>query len=53
MKLVSLNIKVVCNSPKRVALKGLIERVNPDLVLLQETMVNASYACDCFSENQS
>ena len=48
MNLLTFNAMGVCNSPKRTYLKRILESVNPSVVLLQETMVDALGACDFF-----
>lgn len=41
MNLSSLNIRGLCSGPKRAALKHLLSYVNPQVVLLQETMLSS------------
>ena len=40
MKILSLNVRGFGGSHKKLSLKRLIKRVDPDIILFQETMVN-------------
>lgn len=48
MKILMFNIRGFNSAPKRTALKRLMENIGPSIILLQETMIEASTTYDLF-----
>ena len=45
---VTLNARGLCNEPKRAANKQIIDRQHVDILLLQETKIEAVKVCEYF-----
>jgi hypothetical protein len=50
MIVISLNVRGVGGAPKFLALKRLFDLVKPDIVMIQETMVDGNKAREVFSK---
>jgi exonuclease III len=52
MIVISLNVRGVGGAPKSLALKRLFDLVKPDIVMIQETMVDGNKAREVFSKKK-